>query len=155
MQNIQMKDLRAVEVKSRQELRAWLEKNHLQTESVWLVSYKKTEPRYYIEYSTIVDERRKGLMTPAGLAVIERAKQNGSWNALKDTDRNKLPPDLKRALEKNPIAKTKFLGFRSATVRAILNWIAEAKRPETRLKRIQETVSLAQRNIRANQGKPK
>jgi len=35
--------------------------------------------------------------------------------------------------------------------RAILEWIASSKRPETRAKRIVETVASAARNIRANQ----
>lgn len=48
--------LKKIEVKSQKELRNWLKKNHKQKESVWLVTYKKKVPEYYIEYSKIVDE---------------------------------------------------------------------------------------------------
>lgn len=50
------KELKKVEVKSRTELRRWFKKNHKQSESIWLVTYKKSVPKYYIEYSSIVDE---------------------------------------------------------------------------------------------------
>ncbi|MEM8593018.1 MAG: YdeI/OmpD-associated family protein [Pseudomonadota bacterium] len=41
-----MADFAEVEVKSRADLRAWLEKNHKQSESVWLVFWKKHTPHY-------------------------------------------------------------------------------------------------------------
>lgn len=50
------KSLKQIEVKSIKELRAWLEKNHTQSDSVWLVTYKKNVTSYYIEYAEIVDE---------------------------------------------------------------------------------------------------
>jgi len=49
-------DLSKVEVKSLAELQKWLRKNHTQKESVWLVTYKKIIPEFYIEYSDVVDE---------------------------------------------------------------------------------------------------
>jgi uncharacterized protein YdeI (YjbR/CyaY-like superfamily) len=50
-----IQDLDTVEVNSLADLETWLKKNHKQTESVWLVSFKKNVPEYYIEYSEIVD----------------------------------------------------------------------------------------------------
>jgi uncharacterized protein YdeI (YjbR/CyaY-like superfamily) len=49
-------NLLKIEVKSLKELRTWLKKNHSQTESIWLVTYKKSVPDYFINYSDIVDE---------------------------------------------------------------------------------------------------
>ena len=49
-------DLKKVEVKSLKELREWLNQNHKQKESVWLITYKKQIPEFYIEYTKIVDE---------------------------------------------------------------------------------------------------
>ncbi|MGD1888422.1 MAG: YdeI family protein [Cohaesibacteraceae bacterium] len=49
-------DLEQVEVKSRAALRAWLTANHHQTESIWLVTYKKAVPDWYVDYDTIVEE---------------------------------------------------------------------------------------------------
>jgi uncharacterized protein YdeI (YjbR/CyaY-like superfamily) len=45
-----------IEVSSSAELRTWLANNHLQKESVWLVTYKKTKPSKYVSNSEILDE---------------------------------------------------------------------------------------------------
>ncbi len=91
------------------------------------------------------------LMTPAGLAKIEAAKKDGSWNALDAVETLEIPPDLAKALAKNKTAKGYFDAFPRSVKRAILEWISNAKRPETRMARIEETVTKAEKNIRANQ----
>ncbi len=48
-------DLERVEIQSRAGLRAWLAKNHQRSESVWLVTYKRSSP-YYVPYGDIVEE---------------------------------------------------------------------------------------------------
>jgi uncharacterized protein YdeI (YjbR/CyaY-like superfamily) len=90
-------------------------------------------------------------MTPTGLAKIEAAKQDGSWNALDTIEALELPPDLHKALAANKVAKQYFDAFPRSVKRSILEWIASAKQPETRAKHIEETVRLAADNIRANQ----
>jgi len=92
-----------------------------------------------------------GLMTPAGLAKIEAAKQDGSWNALDDVEELKIPPDLAKAFSKNKTARKYFDEFPRSVKRGILEWISNAKKPETRAARILETVMKAEKNIRANQ----
>jgi uncharacterized protein YdeI (YjbR/CyaY-like superfamily) len=57
-------------------------------------------------------------------------------------------------LAANPSAERYFAAFPRSAKRSILEWIANAKRPETRAKRIEETVRLAGENIRANQWRP-
>ncbi len=91
------------------------------------------------------------LMAPAGLAKIEVAKSNGTWNALDAVIEGVIPDDLQAALDAHETAKGYFTAFPPSTKRAILEWILNAKRPETRAKRIEETVRLAADNIRANQ----
>lgn len=185
--------LKKVEVKSLNELRAWLRKNHTQIESIWLVTYKKSVPDFYIDYSEIVDEalcfgwidslpraldekrkmlrlspRRKGSawskinrdkvnrlisegrIKKSGLNVINRAKEDGSWDALKQSDGNKIPSDLMKLLRSYKHALNNFKKFPPSSQRSILEWIALAKTQETRNKRIQETAKLAEENIRAN-----
>jgi uncharacterized protein YdeI (YjbR/CyaY-like superfamily) len=90
-------------------------------------------------------------MAPAGLAKIEAAKQDGSWNALDAVEALEIPPDLAVALAANESAAQHFEGFPRSAKRSILEWIANAKRPETRTKRVEETVRLAAENRRANQ----
>ncbi|MFB2837173.1 YdeI/OmpD-associated family protein [Floridanema evergladense] len=93
----------------------------------------------------------QGLMMPAGLAKVEAAKQDGSWNALDAIEALEVPPDLEQALTSYQAAKQNFEAFPKSVKRGILEWIASAKKPETRAKRIQETAQLAAENIRANQ----
>ena len=90
-------------------------------------------------------------MSPAGLAKIEAAKRDGAWNALDAIEALEIPTDLVAALSANPIAQQHFDAFPRSVRRAILEWIANSKKPETRAKRIEETVRLAAENIRANQ----
>lgn len=93
-------------------------------------------------------------MTPAGLAKIEAAKQDGSWQALDAIEALEVPPDLAAALSANPIAQQHFDAFPRSVKRGILEWIANARKSETRAKRIEETARLAADNIRANQWRP-
>lgn len=191
-------NLEQIEVKSRADLRAWLAAHHEQSESIWLVTYKKAVADGYVEYDAVVEEclcfgwvdsltRAKddqrtmlllaprkeksawsasnkarvvkllaaGLMEPPGLAKIEAAKKNGMWGFLDDVEALISPPDLVAALENYPDAKTHFDAFPRSPKRGILEWIKQAKKPETRAKRIEETARLAQDNDRANQFKRK
>jgi uncharacterized protein YdeI (YjbR/CyaY-like superfamily) len=93
----------------------------------------------------------EGRMAPAGLAKIEEAKRDGSWSKLDAVEELEIPPDLQKALEDHPPAETHFLEFPKSVKRGILEWIIQAKRPETRSKRITETATLAAKNLRANQ----
>ena len=91
------------------------------------------------------------LMTPAGLAKINAAKKDGTWNALDAIEALEIPPDLAKVFSENKTAKEYFDAFPRSVKRAILEWIASAKRTETRANRIEETVTKAEKNIRANQ----
>lgn len=91
-----------------------------------------------------------GLMAKAGLAAISIAKQTGTWDALEDVQNSVVPPDLANALLSNPAAQSNFEAFPPSSKRIILEWILNAKKPETRQKRIEETVTLAAKNIKAN-----
>lgn len=93
---------------------------------------------------------QEGLMMPAGQAVIDLAKRSGTWEVLVTAQRTEVPADLQRALNKSKIALKHFTAFPPSSRRMILEWIASAKRDETRKKRIAETVALAAKNIRAN-----
>ncbi|MBI4928304.1 MAG: YdeI/OmpD-associated family protein [Anaerolineae bacterium] len=95
-----------------------------------------------------------GLIAPAGLEKIEAAKRDGSWTALDGVERLEIPADLAAALDALPPARANFEAFPKSTRRGILEWIVNAKRPETRAKRVGETARLAQQNQRANQWKP-
>lgn len=94
---------------------------------------------------------KAGLMAPAGLAKVKAAKKDGSWSALDAVEALEMPSDLAEALSKNETARGYFEAFPKSAKRAILQWISSARRSETRAKRIEETVTKAELNIRANQ----
>ena len=90
------------------------------------------------------------LMTPAGLATIERAKENGSWDTLNSsdlhTDNNSMPDDLEKALSKNKKALANFLAFPPSYRKRFLFWIDSAKTPGTKAARIEQTFLMAAAN---------
>jgi uncharacterized protein YdeI (YjbR/CyaY-like superfamily) len=92
-----------------------------------------------------------GLMTAAGMDKIDAAKADGSWTVLDVVDALVIPPDLDAAFGLYPPARANFNAFPPSVRRGILEWILNAKRAETRQKRVDETVRLAADNIRANQ----
>jgi uncharacterized protein YdeI (YjbR/CyaY-like superfamily) len=92
----------------------------------------------------------QGLMHKSGLAMIEIAKTTGTWNALDEIEDIVLPEDLQKQFSNNKEAYENWEKFSRSSKRGILEWILNAKKPETRLKRIEETVSLAGQNIKAN-----
>ncbi len=82
-----------------------------------------------------------GKMTAAGLDKIEEAKRNGRWSAAY-TSKTKpaLPQDLKAALDRNPGACENFNRFPNSAQTMYIVWVEQAKRPETRSKRIEQVV---------------
>jgi uncharacterized protein YdeI (YjbR/CyaY-like superfamily) len=99
----------------------------------------------------IVKLLEQGLMMSAGLAKIEAAKRDGSWEKLDAVEELEIPDDLTKAFLLYSSATTNFEAFPKSAKRGILEWIGNAKKPETRAKRVEEAARLAQENIRANQ----
>ena len=85
----------------------------------------------------------EGLLAAAGLASIELAKTNGSWESLDAVEAFVMPDDLAAALAAVPGAAEKFAAFTASARKAYLHWISQAVRPETRARRIQEVAGHA------------
>lgn len=96
---------------------------------------------------------RAGFMTPRGQALIDHAKKLGTWDCLADAQNLVVPDDLRAGFDDNPTAAANFDAFPPSSKRLILEWIAKAKKPETRARRIAQTIELAAQNIRANHPK--
>ena len=92
-----------------------------------------------------------GLMAPAGLAVIEEAKRLGTWTLLDDVEALVVPDDLGIAFDAAPPARRNWDAFSRSSRRAILVWIVQAVRPETRAARVAETARRAVMNEKANE----
>jgi uncharacterized protein YdeI (YjbR/CyaY-like superfamily) len=87
-----------------------------------------------------------GAMAPSGLAEVERARADGRWDRAYEGQRTAQPPaDLLEALEARPAAKERFASLNSVNRYAILYRIQDAKRPETRARRIARFVDMLER----------
>ena len=93
---------------------------------------------------------KEGLMTKAGLASIELAKENGSWTILDQVEELIIPQELEAVFKAQPDVKDFFLSLSKSAKKAMLHRIAFAKQPVTKQKRISEIVALA-----AEKKKPK
>ncbi|MCF0054269.1 YdeI family protein [Dyadobacter sp. CY356] len=185
------KELKTFYPANRQQWRAWLEENHNNEKSVWLIFYKNKSNTPTITWSDAVDEalcfgwidsiakpldeekfmrffsRRKvnsvwsgvnkekvrrliedGVMTQKGLKSIETAKRNGSWISLDDVEALIVPADLEEEFQKRPNANSNFSGLSKSVKKSILQWLNQAKRSDTRQKRIVEIVELAELNLK-------
>lgn len=85
---------------------------------------------------------KEGLMTQAGVDIIEIAKQNGSWTILDETEELIIPKDLEEAFQKKKGSKDVFLGWSKSVKKYHLQYLVLAKRPETRAKRIQGLMTI-------------
>jgi uncharacterized protein YdeI (YjbR/CyaY-like superfamily) len=85
-------------------------------------------------------------MRPAGLAEVEAAKADGRWNAAYAGQRTaEVPADLRRELDGNEAAAAFFTTLDSANRYAILYRLQEAKKPETRERRLRKFVGMLER----------
>jgi uncharacterized protein YdeI (YjbR/CyaY-like superfamily) len=87
-----------------------------------------------------------GLMRPAGVAEVERAKADGRWDAAYDSPgRIAVPDDLQAELDARPQAAAAFAALKSANRYAILYRLHDAKKPETRARRLAQFVEMLER----------
>ena len=83
----------------------------------------------------------RGEMAPAGLREVEAARADGRWEAAYDSAATAaVPPDLQAALDRDPAAAEFFAGLDGANRYAILYRLQEARRPETRARRLEKFV---------------
>jgi uncharacterized protein YdeI (YjbR/CyaY-like superfamily) len=88
----------------------------------------------------------RGEMKPAGLAEVERAKADGRWERAYDSPKTAtVPDDLRAALDAEPAAAKLFDELDGNNRYAILHRIQDAKRPETRARRIARFVAMLAR----------
>ena len=89
-----------------------------------------------------------GRMTRAGMAAIEVAKANGAWDDLASRMVDVTPDDLEQALAGVPEAAERWRTWPPSHRRAFISWVLQAKRAETRQRRIDEVVRRAAANLR-------
>jgi uncharacterized protein YdeI (YjbR/CyaY-like superfamily) len=93
--------------------------------------------------------RAEGLMTEAGERVIAEAVANGSWTLLDDVEDGREPDDLRAALDARPEARRHWDAFPPSARKVMLQWLAQARTPGTRDKRVAAVVDGAADGVRA------
>lgn len=93
--------------------------------------------------SRVAELMAAGLMTPAGQALVDAARENGCWDAPDRPDvPDDPPPEFQAALEAHPSAAAAFRRLTDAQRRQYIGWVATAKKPDTRRRRIARSVAL-------------
>ena len=88
----------------------------------------------------------RGEMKPAGLREVERARADGRWDAAYDAPSTAaVPDDLRAALDGEPSASAFFETLDANNRYAILHRIQDAKKPETRARRVEKFVAMLAR----------
>ena len=123
-------DYERVYLSERRSWRRWLEKNHAIQRGIWLVFYKKATRKPSLEYEESVEE----------------AQRNGAWTVYDAIEDLVIPDDLAAALAEGTSAQETFGGFSISVRKNILWWIASARRPETRARRIAKTAAAVAEN---------
>jgi uncharacterized protein YdeI (YjbR/CyaY-like superfamily) len=115
-------------------------------ESFWLQRFCPRGPRSKwsqvnrAKATELIEQKR---MTPAGIAQVEAAKQDGRWDAAYAPQRSvTVPDDFQRALNDNPKASEFFATLKRSERYSFLYRVHDAKRPETRARRIREYVAM-------------
>ncbi|MGH2973626.1 MAG: YdeI/OmpD-associated family protein [Solirubrobacterales bacterium] len=171
------------------QLEAWLERNHAESEGLWLKIAKKDSGVASVTYAEAlelalcfgwIDGQKRGFdemhflqrftprrprgrwsqinrekaealiasgaMRPPGLAEVEAAERDGRWDAAYAGQRTaKVPDDLRRELDRNDAAREFFVTLDSANRYAILYRLEDAKREETRERRLRKFVGMLER----------
>jgi len=100
--------------------------------SIWSAANKKR----------IAELEAEGLMAAPGLAKVRAARADGSWDKLaKIEERSEIPPDLVQALKSRAEARAKWDKMAPSQKKMYSWWIISAKRPETRERRVLETIA--------------
>lgn len=87
-----------------------------------------------------------GRMRPSGLREIEKARTDGRWEtAYASPGKATVPDDLQAALDANPEALAFFAALNSRNRYAILFRVQNAKKPETRARKIAEFIDMLTR----------
>lgn len=92
---------------------------------------------------------REGKMTEAGLRLVRDARKTGKWQKAYSSLRSEtMPDDFKKLLQANEPAWGNFCAFAKSYQNTYLYWINDAKRPETRERRMKKVLERALKNLK-------
>ena len=112
----------------------------------WLQRFTRRKPKSRWSQSNRAKATaliEQGAMQPAGQREVEQAQADGRWDAAYAGQRTAtVPDDLQQALDQHPTARDVFTTLDSANRYAILYRVQDAKKPETRARRIAQYVAM-------------
>jgi uncharacterized protein YdeI (YjbR/CyaY-like superfamily) len=115
-------------------------------DSFWLQRFVPRGPRSkwsQVNRGKATELIEQGRMKPAGLAQVEAARRDGRWDAAYAPQSTvTVPDDFGQAIDANPAASAFFKTLKSSERYSYLYRIHDAKRPETRARRIREYVAM-------------
>jgi uncharacterized protein YdeI (YjbR/CyaY-like superfamily) len=133
----------------------WIDGQRRSYDDVWYLQ-RFTPRRSRSRWSEINQERvrlltEQGRMRPAGIAEVERAKEDGRWDeAYASPSKMEVPDDLQRALDHDTSAAGAFAALKAADRYSFLYRLHHTKKAETRVRIIQDFV--ADISIRTEEG---
>jgi uncharacterized protein YdeI (YjbR/CyaY-like superfamily) len=99
-----------------------------------------------INREKIEELMKQGRMKPAGLEQVELAKADGRWDAAYASPASlEVPADLEARLEASPTASESWAGLNKSNRYAIVYQLEDAKKPETRARRLEKFVAMLER----------
>jgi len=115
-------------------------------EGSWLQYFtrrKKTSLWSQVNKENVARLVLENRMREPGLAAIEEAKKSGQWDAAYQPTRSReIPPELEQALLASPKAQQFFDTLNSQNRFAFVFRVLTAKKPETKIKRVQEFIRM-------------
>jgi uncharacterized protein YdeI (YjbR/CyaY-like superfamily) len=123
--------------------------------AIWMAPRKRGSGWSRSNKERIQRLEAQGRMTPAGRALIESARADGSWTLLDSVEALEVPPDLAASFAAHPGSREQWAAFPRSVRRAHLEWIAQAKTDGTRDRRVTEVAEQASQGRRANEWVPK
>lgn len=91
------------------------------------------------------------LIHESGWEMINLAKERGTWSVYDEVEKGIIPADLKQAFEAHPRAFENYSNFSGSYQKSYLRWLVDAKRDETREKRIKEIIAFCKANKKSRQ----
>jgi uncharacterized protein YdeI (YjbR/CyaY-like superfamily) len=117
---------------------------------LWFTPRKASSPWSLTNKERVARLEASGRMADGGRGAIRAAQANGMWTILDDAQKLIVPDDLAGALQAAGARET-WDGFNASARRSVLEWIALAKKPATRERRVAETARKAVLGEVANQ----
>ena len=120
-------------------------------ERAYAVRFTPRKPRSIWSESNVARVERlvaAGRMQPSGQALVDEAKRNGAWDAAVSGRWDVTPPDLMEALAAAPQAAAVWEAWPQTPRRQYIYWVLDAKRAETRTRRVAEVVRRAGKGLK-------